>query len=316
MSKEAELKKTYFQRLRDAGYNTVPELVQILPPTIMNIIGSSIATAEKLFLSAIKTHMLNIQKHFDGDAPEGVNKALTDFGYMTIQEISEANSNVIAKTLQISLEHAGEIVLYAMELSVKGEEVLELKDRELMIEDLDREVTHYLDQLDRVKDEKKLDVIVEETVQKIHDTIKLPSDEIIISREKFNDIQKTIEQFMTVFPSCTGFSMYNKRGEGIYNYAIDKQAKNTLARIHETLTSIFWKISLALEEKNEYGWITAKPHLAWIEAIRDRSQKRQLAYIGLFIFEASSQDGVGNATLTTKGIIKEIERIIYESVQK
>jgi hypothetical protein len=44
--------------------------------------------------------------------------------------------------------------------------------------------------------------------------------------------------------------------------------------------------------------------------------KRQLSYIGLFVFEAESQDGVGTATPTIKGIIKEIERIIYGSVMK
>ena len=82
------------------------------------------------------------------------------------------------------------------------------------------------------------------------------------------------------------------------------------------MPSLFWKISLVLEEKNEYGWVNAQPHLVWIEAIRDRSMKRQLAYIGLFVFEAESQDGVGTATPTIKGIIKEIERIIYGSVMK
>ena len=90
-NKEAELKKIYTRRLREAGYNTVPELVQILPPTIMNIIGSSIITAEKLFISALKTHMRNVQIYFQGEPPEGINKALTDLGYMTIQEIADSN---------------------------------------------------------------------------------------------------------------------------------------------------------------------------------------------------------------------------------
>jgi hypothetical protein len=314
-NKEAELKKIYTRRLREAGYNTVPELVQILPPTIMNIIGSSINTAEKLFISALKTHMRNVQIYFQGEPPEGVNKALTDLGYMTIQEIADANPGIIAKALQISLDNAGDIVLYSMELSVKSDEEVILTNKQDMIEDIDREISHYLDKLDRVEQEKKLNVLVEETVQKIHDTIKLPESEKPITKEQISDIEKVLEQFVTVFPACTGFAIYNRRGEGIYNYSVDKEARATLAKIHDSLASIFWKISLTLEEKDDYGWINAHPHLVWIEAIRDRSQKRQLAYIDLFIFEAASQEGVGSATLTIKGITKEVERIIYGSVQ-
>jgi hypothetical protein len=306
-----ELKRKYFEKLREAGYKTIPELVQILPPTIMNIIGSSIATAEKLFITALKTHMQNIQKLFNGDAPEGINKALTDLGYMTIQEISEASPNMIAQTLQINLENAGEIVLFAMELAVNQEESSIPRDKKVMLDNLDREISHYLDKLDRMDEEKKLDVVVEETVKKIHETIKLPSSEIVLTKNQLDEIEKIIQQFTTVFPACTGFAMYNKRGEGLYNYAVDKGAQNTLVKIHETLASIFWKISLALEEKDEYGWIDSRPHLVWIEAMRDQSQKRQLAYIGFFVFEAASPNGVGSATLTIKGIIKEIERIIY-----
>lgn len=315
INKEAELKKIYTQRLREAGYNTVPDLVQILPPTIMNIIGSSITTAEKLFISALKTHMRNVQIHFQGEPPEGINKALTDLGFMTIPEIADANPNTIAQTLHISLDNAGDIVLYAMELSVKKEDDIQITNKQEMIDDVDREISHYLDQLDRVEHEKNLNVLVEETVQKIHETIKLPENEKPIIKEQKDEIVKVLEQFTTVFPACTGFAIYNRRGEGIYNFAIDKEAKITLAIIHDSLASIFWKISLALEEKNEYGWINAHPHLVWIEAIRDRSLKRQLAYIGLFIFESASQEGVGSATLTIKGIIKEIEHIIYGSVQ-
>lgn len=314
--KEAELKKIYTKRLREAGYNTVPELVQILPPTIMNIIGSSITTAEKLFISAIMTHMRNVQIHFDGEPPDGVNKALTDLGFMTLQEIADANPNTIAQALQINLENANEIVLHAIELSVKKESNIEIINREELINDIDREISHYLGQLDRVEQEKKLNVLVEETVQKIHETIKLPENEKPITKEQLDKIVKVLEQFITVFPACTGFAIYNRRGEGIYSYSIDKEAKTTLTKIHDSLASIFWKISLVLEEKNEYGWINAQPHLVWIEAIRDRSLKRQLAYIGLFIFESASEEGVGSATLTIKGITKEIERIIYGSVQK
>jgi len=313
--KEMELKKLYLEKLRSAGYNTVPELVEILPPTIMNILGSTISTAENLFVTALKTHMKNIQDQFQGDKPDGINKALTDLGYMTIQEVAEANPSIIAKALKINLTDAGDIVLYAMELSVVQEKI-EQKDGKVIIENLDKEISHYLGHLDRLEQNKKLKVLVDETVHRIRETIKLPSEELIIIEEQKVRIQKVIEQFITVFPACTGFAIYNKRGEGIYNFAIDDDAKGTLANIHNSISSLFWKISLALEEKDEYGWINAYPHLVWIEAIRDRSLKRQLAYIGIFVFEAESQEGVGTATLTIKGIIKEIERIIYGEVMK
>lgn len=315
MAKEAELKKTYLERLRDAGYYTVPELVEILPPTIMNILDSSISTAESLFVTALKAHMKNIQKQFRGDNPEGINKALTDLGYMTIHEIAEANPSIIAKALKINLADAGDLVLFAMELSVVQDKI-ERRNGKVSIDALDTEISHYLGQLDRLEQDKKLKVLVDESIQKIHDTIKLPSEELKIVEEQKAEIKKILEQFTTVFPACTGFAMYNKRGEGIYNYIVDNNAKETLANIHNTLPTLFWKISLVLEERNDYGWVNAQPHLVWIEAIRDRSMKRQLSYIGLFIFEAESQDGVGTATPTIKGIIKEIERIIYGSVMK
>jgi hypothetical protein len=315
MAKEAELKKIYLERLRDAGYNSVPELVEILPPTIMNILDSSISTAESLFVTALKAHMKNIQEQFQGDNPEGINKALTDLGYMTIHEIAEANPSIIAKALKINLADAGDLVLFAMELSVVQDKI-ERRNGKVSIDALDTEISHYLGQLDRLEQDKKLKVLVDESVQKIHDTIKLPSEELEIVEEQKAEIKKILEQFTTVFPACTGFAMYNKRGEGIYNYIVDNNAKETLANIHNTLPSLFWKISLVLEERNDYGWVNAQPHLVWIEAIRDRSMKRQLSYIGLFIFEAESQDGVGTATPTIKGIIKEIERIIYGSVMK
>ena len=313
--KEAELKKIYLERLHEAGYNTIPELVEILPPTIMNILDSSISTAESLFVTALKAHMKNIQEQFQGDNPEGINKALTDLGYMTIHEIAEANPSIIAKALKINLADAGDLVLFAMELSVVQDKI-ERKNGKVSIDALDTEISHYLGQLDRLEQDKKLKVLVDESVQKIHDTIKLPSEELKIVEEQKAEIKKILEQFTTVFPACTGFAMYNKRGEGIYNYIVDNNAKETLANIHNTLPTLFWKISLVLEERNDYGWVNAQPHLVWIEAIRDRSMKRQLSYIGLFIFEAESQDGVGTATPTIKGIIKEIERIIYGSVMK
>lgn len=315
MAKEAELKKIYLERLRNAGYNTVPELVEILPPTIMNILDSSISTAESLFVTALKAHMKNIQEQFQGDNPEGINKALTDLGYMTIHEIAEANPSIIAKALKINLADAGDLVLFAMELSVVQDKI-ERRNGKVSIDALDTEISHYLGQLDRLEQDKKLKVLVDESVQKIHDTIKLPSEELKIVEEQKAEIKKILEQFTTVFPACTGFAMYNKRGEGIYNYIVDNNAKETLANIHNTLPTLFWKISLVLEERNDYGWVNAQPHLVWIEAIRDRSMKRQLSYIGLFVFEAESQDGVGTATPTIKGIIKEIERIIYGSVMK
>ncbi len=315
MAKEAELKKTYLERLCDAGYYTVPELVEILPPTIMNILDSSISTAESLFVTALKAHMKNIQEQFRGDNPEGINKALTDLGYMTIHEIAEANPSIIAKALKINLADAGDLVLFAMELSVVQDKI-ERRNGKVSIDALDTEISHYLGQLDRLEQDKKLKVLVDESIQKIHDTIKLPSEELKIVEEQKAEIKKILEQFTTVFPACTGFAMYNKRGEGIYNYIVDNNAKETLANIHNTLPTLFWKISLVLEERNDYGWVNAQPHLVWIEAIRDRSMKRQLSYIGLFIFEAESQDGVGTATPTIKGIIKEIERIIYGSVMK
>ena len=313
--REQELKKLYLERLKEAGYTTVPELVQVLPPTLMNIIQSNTETAEKLFIAALKSHMFLINKEFQGDAPEGINKPLNDIGYMTIQELSEANPMTIAKTLKINLENAGDIVLYAMELSLNQGESVTGVGKEL-IDDLDREISHYLGQLERLEQDQKLKTIVEEAVHKIYDTIKMPDTETAISVEQKEEIQKIIKQFMTVFPACTGFVIYNKRGEGILNISSDERAKKTLANIHSSIPTIFWKISLALEKKDEYGWINAHPHLVWIETIRNRKLKRQLAYIGLYIFEAESKEGVGTATPTIKGITKEIERIIYGGVLK
>jgi hypothetical protein len=259
--------------------------------------------------------MKNIQEQFQGDKPEGINKALTDLGYMTIQEVAEANPSIIAKALKINLKDAGDIVLFAMELSVVKEKI-ERKDGKVVVDNLDKEISHYLGHLDRLEQNKKLKVLVDESVQKIRETIKLPSEELMIVEEQKAEIQKVLEQFTTVFPACTGFAMYNKRGEGIYSFVVDNDAKTTLGNIHTSISTLFWKISLVLEEKDEYGWINAHPHLVWIEAIRNRSMKRQLAYIGIFVFEAESKEGVGTATPTIKGIIKEIERIVYGSVMK
>ncbi|NHJ05447.1 MAG: hypothetical protein EAX90_11520 [Candidatus Heimdallarchaeota archaeon] len=314
-NREQELKKLYLERLYEAGYNTVPKLVQVLPPTIMNIIQSDIITAEKLFVAALKSHMTLIYKEFDGDPPEGINKPLNDIGYMTIQEIAEANPTIIAKSLKINLENAGDIVLHAMELSVSQYESINKTGKD-MLDDLDKEISHYLGQLDRLEKDQKLKTIVEETVLKIYDTIKMPSEEIKITQNQKEEILAIINQFMTVFPACTGFVLYNKRGEGILNIANDKQAKKTLTNIHDSIPTLFWKISLVLEEKDEYGWINAHPHIVWIETVRNRNLKRQLAYIGLFLFEASAKEGVGTATPTIKGISKEIERIIYGEVIK
>jgi hypothetical protein len=202
-----------------------------------------------------------------------------------------------------------------MELSVFQEKI-ERKDGKVVIDNLDKEISHYLGHLDRLEQDKKLKVLVDETVQKIRETMKLPSEELEIVEVQKAEIQKVLEQFTIVFPSCSGFAMYNKRGEGIYSFVVDSAAKETLSNIHSSIPSLFWKISLVLEERNEYGWVNAHPHLVWIEAIRDRSMKRQLAYIGLFVFEAEAQDGVGTATPTIKGIIKEIERVIYGTVMK
>ncbi len=310
VDKEQELKQLYLQRLKSAGYHSIPDLVEILPPTIMNVIDSTITIAEQLFMAAIKSHMLLVQKEFHGDPPQGINKALTTMGYMTIQELAEANPTIIAKALKVNLEHAGDLALYAMELSVKQDDFIVTSDD--LIDDLDKEISHYLGQLDRLEQNQKLKEIVEVSVQKIHDTIKLPSSEFSISQEQKNAIQKIIQQFMTVFPACTGFAIYNKRGEGIFSFSNDQQAQQTLGIIHESISTLIWKISLSLEERDEYGWVSAQQHIVWIEAIRNRKSKRQLAYIGLFLFESEARKGVGTATPTIKGILKEIERIVYE----
>jgi len=310
VDKEQELKQLYLHRLKSMGYHTIPELIEILPPTIMNVIGSTISIAEQLFMAAIKSHMLLVQKEFHGDPPQGINKALTTMGYMTIQELAEANPTIIAKALKISLDNAGELALYAMELSVKQDDFIVASDE--LIDDLDKEIGHYLGQLERLEQDQKLKEIVDISVQKIHDTIKFPSAEFAISQEQKKGIQQIIQQFMTVFPACTGFAIYNKRGEGVYSFSNDTHAKQTLEIIHESISSLIWKISLSLEERDEYGWISAQKHLVWIEALRNRKSKRQLAYIGLFVFESEARKGVGTATPTIKGIIKEIERIVYE----
>ncbi|HUT80040.1 MAG TPA: hypothetical protein VMZ29_02465 [Candidatus Bathyarchaeia archaeon] len=313
--REAKLKKLYTQRLQEAGYKTVPELIQILPPTIMNITESSISTAEKLFVVALKTHMKNIQLLFNGEPPDGINKILSDLGYMTNQEIADVNPTIIAQTLKISLENAGDIVLYAMELTMDKEDTVAIVDSNV-IEDVDREISHYLGNLERTVQERKLDVTIEEAIHKIQNTIQLPEGDITISKEQKEEIKKVIEQFTTVFPACTGFAIYNRRSEGIFSYSVDATSKATLAKINDTIGTIFWKISLVLEDRNDYGWISAQPHLVWIEAIRDRSLKRQLSYVGLFIFESEAKESIGSATLTIKGINKEIERIIYGKVIK
>ncbi|MBN1328954.1 MAG: hypothetical protein JXA54_05730 [Candidatus Heimdallarchaeota archaeon] len=311
--REVKLKKLYTERLIEAGYKTVPELIQILPPSIMSITGSSISTAEKLFVIALKTHMKNVQLLFNGEPPDGINKVLSDLGYLTNHEIADANPTIIAQTLKISLTNAGDIVLYAMELTNEKEVVATIEDNDI-IDNVDREISHYLGKLERTFLEKKLDITVEEAVQKIQSTIQLPEDDIDISREQKEEIKEVVEQFITVFPACTGFAIYNRRSDGIYSYSVDATSKATLAKINDTIEPVFWKIRLALEERNDYGWINTQPHLVWIEAIRDRSQKRQLAFVVFFIFESKAKESIGSATLTIKGITKEIERIIYSQV--
>ena len=165
-------------------------------------------------------------------------------------------------------------------------------------------------QLERLESQK-INIAVDETIKKIQERIKLPAPEMAFSLQQKNNIIFTITQFMTVFPSCTGFALYNKRAEGIVSHVSDRAAKETLAKIHENIPSLFWKISLILESKDEYGWLNAGSHLIWIEAIRNKELKQQLAYIGIFIFEKEAKEGVGTATPTIKGIVKEIQRIIY-----
>lgn len=307
-TREAELKKLYSARLRESGYKTVKDLVNVLPPIIKNLTGASVSTSEKIFLAALKSQMKNIQENYNGDHPEGITKALTDLGYMTVHEIAEANPSIIAKTLEISLKNAGDIVLYAMELTLKTTDTKVVVGDE-MLSALDQEVSHYFAKMDRERTEDTSKV--DEAVSKIHETIKLPDIEHQIQVNQKQAIERLIDEFMTVFPSCTGFIIYNRRSKGVFHQAKDLDAKNTIFRINNTISNIFWKISLVLEEKNEYGWIESQSHLVWIEAIRDKNQKRQIAYIGLFIFESESES-VGTATPTIKGIIKEIERIIYE----
>jgi len=277
----------------------------------MNIISSSIDTAENLFVSALKAHLRLIQKEHSGDPPNGINRALTDLGYMSVQEIADADATIIAEALRISMDKAGDIVLYCIELTVRGVKD-EIEPSGNIMDSLDKEISHHLDALERGEQEHKKKILVKESVQKIQETIKMPEEGFVIIAEQKKRIEYIIDEFIAVFPACTGFALYNKRGEGILSIAKNGEARVTLANIHDSIPSIFWKISLRLEERDEYGWVSALPHLVWIEAIRDRSLKRQLSFIALFVFESKAHEGVGTATPTIKGIKKEIERIIYK----
>ncbi len=307
--KETALKKLYTQKLKAAGYKTVPELVKILPPTIQSITGASLATAEKIFVAALKSQMRNVQLKFNGEPSEGISDILTNMGFRTIQEIADANPAILAKTLNISLASAGDIVLFAMELLVRKEKA-KVSVGDDFLEEIDREISHYLGKLSRVEKESELQSIIGETVEKIQETIKLPAEEPIIDKSQKERIREVLTEFTTVFPGCVGFALFNRKGLGVFSFYKDNDAKTNLAKINETFSETFWKISLLLENKNEYGWITASPHLIWLEAIRDKVQKRLLAFVGLFLFEENA-DGVGAATPTIKGIMKEIERIIF-----
>ena len=308
--KELELKKQFMERLLQAGYHSIQDLVELDPPKIMKIIQSNLQTAENLFVASLKAHIKGLFEKFRGNPPSGFTQELTKLGYKTIHHLADANPNILAKTLKVNLDHAGEIVVYAMELAVQAQKI-ENKSGEQIIKDLDDEIATQLGQMERSKKEKKLRAMVDESIQRIHKTINLPTEEVVITSEKKKGIEKMLQDFMTVFPACTGIAMYNKRGEGILTLSLDKEAKQTLLSIHENISEMFWKINLALMEKDEYGWISAQPHIVWMEAIRDQSTREQLAYLTMFIFEASAREGVGTATPTMKGLAKEIQKLIY-----
>jgi len=253
--------------------------------------------------------MKNIQLKYNGEPPEGITKALSDLGFMTIQEIADANPAVIAKALNISLGNAGDIVLFAMELMVRKEKT-EVTVGENFLEEIDKEISHYLGQLNRVEKEQRLKSLIGDTLERIHETIKLPAEEPIIEQSHKDKMKEVLSQFTTVFPACTGFALFNRKGEGVFSFYRDNDTRENLAKINETFNEIFWKISLLLEDKDEYGWINTPPHLVWLEAIRDKQLKRLLAFVGAFLFEEGSER-VGTATPTIKGIMKEIKRIIY-----
>ncbi|MBD3191420.1 MAG: hypothetical protein GF308_12300 [Candidatus Heimdallarchaeota archaeon] len=309
--KEQELKQLYIQRLFNAGYNSIESLIELDPPTIMNIIQSNLPTAENLFVASLKTHLKLIQEKYRGKPPQGLNRQLNNYGYRTLYELADANPAIIAKALKISLEHAGEIVLHAMELTVKTKNV-EMKTSDELIEELDKELAHHMGRMDQEQQKGKLKKLVDDTVKRIYDTISLPSQELQISLKQKDKIEKIIERFIITFPACTGFALYNKEVQGIFKYFTDRSAEQTLANIHENLPELFWKINVALMNKEEYGWVKAPPHLVWLEAIRDKKTERQLTYLALFIFEARAKEGVGTATPTIKGIMKEIKEIIYQ----
>lgn len=311
--KKQELKQLYVQRLFNAGYDSIESLIELDPPTIMNIIQSNLPTAENLFVASLKTYFKMMQEKFHGKPPHGLNRQLNNYGYRTLQEVADANPAIIAKALKISLENAGEIVLHAMELTVKEKKV-ETKTSDELIEELDKEIAHHIGKIEQEKEkEKEKDQkLVEDAVKRIYDTISLPSQEFQISLEQKDRIESIIERFTINFPACTGFALYDKHVQGVFHYFTDKAAEQTLANIHENLPELFWKINVALVNKEEYGWIKAPPHLVWLEAIRDQKTQRQLTYLALFIFEATAKEGVGTATPTIKGIMKEIKEIIYQ----
>ena len=65
----------------------------------------------------------------------------------TIHEIAEVNPSIVAKALKINLTDAGDLILFAMELSVVQDKI-ERRNGKVSIDALDTEISHYLGQLD------------------------------------------------------------------------------------------------------------------------------------------------------------------------
>ncbi|MEA2071839.1 MAG: hypothetical protein U9O98_11195, partial [Asgard group archaeon] len=275
-----------------------------------------ISIAEKLFVEALKARLKEVYLKKPKQKKVNIARKLNTKGIHSIQKLSDTNPAELAKILQISLDYAGEIVMFAMELGVKENNIAIQSKKKRFVTEFEKELEHKLGELERKEEEEEQLLSKEQvssSVERINKLIQFPTQHFFLKEEHKSQIKKLLDQFMSVFPACTGFSLYNKESHGIMKIAKDNQADNTITAIHESIPNIFWKISLIMEETDDYGWIKNGPHLVWIEAIRHPQTKRRLEFIGIFIFEAYSEKGVGTATPTIKGIIKEIEHIIYET---
>jgi hypothetical protein len=308
-----EIQDKYLEKLINAGYTTTKSLIDANTASLMTVLGVDLDTAEKLYVRALKNHMKSVQLEHEGKGPEGIVKPLSEIGYMTVHDISEANPARIAKTLKISLASAAEIVMYAMDLSIQ-EEKRQAKKTLTREERAEKLLSRERGEIIEEKQSKKMDQKeIEEIKRNIQNIISLPAREQEVTQKQRESIREKIEDFLYRFPACVGVLMYNKRGGGVLKVAQNQRVEQVLDSIHELLPNLYWKICLILENRDFYGWIESGDHLVWVQAIRDNSPREQVAYTLIFVFEKQTKENVGTATPIIEKVSLEIQQLIFQN---